>query len=185
MKSQIHPHFLFNTLNNLYRLVMDNEQAGEVVLKLADLLRFTLYESQTDAIPIKSVVEFLQNYLSLEKIRLKESLTLEYDFSQINNIENPIAPLLFINFIENAFKHGSKSSNDAFRVQIKLAETKNIVSFEISNSKPKKTILSDQVSGNGINNIKKRLNFLYPDRYKLEIIETPNLYKVNLNIQLV
>ncbi len=185
LKSQIHPHFLFNTLNNLYRLVMDNEKAGEVVLKLSDLLRFTLYDSNADSIPIKAVVMFLEDYIILEKIRHHENFTLDYDFSEIDNGESPIAPLLFINFVENAFKHGVNKSIDDSWVKIKLAKIKNIVTFEVSNSKPRAGAGFNPVGGKGISNVKRRLDILYPGRHELKIVDGEHEYSVNLRIELV
>ncbi|KEO75944.1 hypothetical protein EL17_00075 [Anditalea andensis] len=172
-------------MNNLYRLVMKDEVAGEVVLKLSDLLRFTLYESNVESIPIKSEIKFLQDYIELEKIRHHDHVSIEYDFSAIENEENKIAPLLFINFIENAFKHGVNKSRRGSWVKVILIQKSDFLEFNISNSKPtfKKTV--NTIGGKGLNNISSRLKLLYPDKHLLTIEDKEEVYSVDLKIDLI
>ncbi|MBS9523592.1 histidine kinase [Litoribacter alkaliphilus] len=183
LKSQIHPHFLFNTLNNLYRLVMDNEKAGEVVLKLSETLRFNLYEANKKAIPIKMEIKFLKNYIELEKINHGSKVDIRYDFRQIENIESFIAPMILFSFVDHVLKYGVNKSIDNSLVQIKLKQSKQSLFFQITNCVP---ITPNNLSLHelGISNIKKRLDILYPDKYKLLINEDKVNYKVNLTINL-
>jgi len=184
LKSQIHPHFLFNTLNNLYRLVMNNEKAGEVVLKLSETLRFTLYESNTEVIPLKKEIKFLQNYIELEKTNHGSNVNIRYDFKEIENDEKSIiAPMLLISFVENALKHGVNEYMDKSWIEIKLSQFKHTLLFEIRNSMPIKQN-STTFHGHGLININKRLDILYPDKYVLEIHEGKGYCKVNLTLHL-
>lgn len=184
LKSQIHPHFLFNTLNNLYRLVMKDELAGEVVLKLSDLLRFTLYESNVKFIPLKSEVKFLEDYIELEKIRHHNYVMIEYDFNDIENDEIQIAPLLFINFVENSFKHGVNKTRGSSWVKIKLSQKSEDVRFYIVNSIPLANIATNVSGGKGINNISSRLKLLYPGKHLLNIENDKDMFTVHLKIKL-
>lgn len=183
LKSQIHPHFLFNTLNNLYRLVMNNEQAGEVVLKLSETLRFTLYESNVDELPLKMETKFLQNYIELQKINQGSNVDIRYDFKEIENDEILIAPMLFFDFIEIVLKQGYNKTIDKFWVEIKLKQSKEILNFEIRNNiiiKTNAPFLQEQ----GFSNIKKRIDKIYPDKYTLETHEDKKGYMVNLILKL-
>jgi two-component system, LytTR family, sensor kinase len=183
LKSQIHPHFLFNTLNNLYRLVMNNEKAGEVVLKLSETLRFTLYESITEVIALKKEIKFLQNYIELEKINHGSYVNICYDFKEIENDESIIAPMLLISFVENALKHGVNEYMDKSWIEIKLSQFKHTLLFEIRNSIPiKQNPSTFQV--HDLSNIYKRLDILYPNKYVLEIQEGKGYCKVNLTLHL-
>ncbi len=184
LKSQLQPRFLFNTLNNLHRLVADHSKAGEVVLKLSDLLRFTLYDTNADLIPLKMEIRFLENYIELEKIRHHEHVRISYDFNEIDCKDSPIAPLLFVNFVENAFKHGINKSVGESWVKIRLNQTICNLHFEISNSKPKSKPSVHTTGGHGLNNIRRRLNILYPDRHKLNIYESQDSYTVDLTLDL-
>lgn len=200
LKSQVHPHFLFNTLNNLYRLVMDNEQAGQVVLKLSGLLRFSLYETGSESISLAREIQFLEDYIELEKIRHHKHVKITYDFNNIEDGDKQIAPLLFINFVENAFKHGVSRSLDYSWVEIRLQQVGNEVMFSIRNSKPNpgssappvpltknenkeaKDILINKNGGLGIENSRKRLEILYNARHLLVISDKEREFEVNLTI---
>ncbi|WP_164674876.1 sensor histidine kinase [Anditalea andensis] len=181
LKSQIHPHFLFNTLNNLYRLVMNNGHAGEIVLKLSETLRFTLYETNTAFITLDKEIEFLKNYIELEKINHYSNVDLKYNFKDIQNDKILIAPMLFISFVENVLKHGRNESIDKCWIDIKLKQSKHKVFFEISNSV---SISSYPSVRKDLSNMRKRLDILYPDKYALEIYDEKSFYKVNLTLNL-
>ncbi|MFD2033391.1 sensor histidine kinase [Belliella marina] len=184
LKSQIHPHFLFNTLNNLYRLVMDVPQAGEVVLKLSDLLRFSLYESNTESISLGKEIEFLEDYIGLEKIRHHSHVQIAYDFESVQNRDKRIAPLIFINFVENAFKHGVNNTVKESWVKIILEQTNDMVIFKIANSKIGNRMTKKGVGGQGLANVRRRLDILYYGKYDLEILDEGSVYQVNLKIEL-
>ena len=184
LKSQVQPHFLFNTLNNIYSLVMDNEKAGSTVLKLSDLLRFSLYESNGKRISLKKEIEFLEDYIELEKIRHHRHVNIQYDFSSVDDERCQIAPLLFINFVENAFKHGVHNTIEPTFVNIKLMHSQQLITFEISNHIPQSTTKEIQkAGGKGLGNIKRRLEILYPDQHEISISNNENLFNVNLKIQ--
>ncbi len=184
LKSQVQPHFLFNTLNNIYSLVMDNEKAGSTVLKLSDLLRFSLYESNGKRISLKKEIEFLEDYIELEKIRHHRHVNIQYDFSSVDDEGCQIAPLLFINFVENAFKHGVHNTIEPTFVNIKMMHVQQVITFDISNHIPQSTTKGIQkAGGKGLENIKRRLEILYPNQHEISITTNENLFNVNLKIQ--
>jgi sensor histidine kinase YesM len=183
LKSKIHPQFLLNTLNSLYLMTKDNGKACEVVAKLSDLLKFTLYDSNEAFIPLKVELSFLQDYIELEKIRHHDHVRIEYDFSTIEEDEIQIAPLLFINFIENAFKHGVNKTRGSSWVKIKLVQKSDIVEFNVANSKPKKYARSS-IGGKGLENITRRLKLLYPESHQLTIENKEEVYTIHLKINL-
>ena len=166
LKDQINPHFLFNTLNNLYGLTSSNpEKAGEVVLRLSQLMQYMLYEGNLSQVPLQKEITYLQNYLALERIRYGPGLQLSF---QINGaIERvTIAPLLLLPFVENAFKHGlSQQLNDAW-LQIHLTMRGDELTVKVENSKPPSANAGGK-AGLGLPNVAKRLNLLYPGRHQL------------------
>ncbi|WP_164674877.1 sensor histidine kinase [Anditalea andensis] len=183
LKFQIQPQFLLNTLNSLHIISKDNRKASEVVSKLSELLKFTLYDSNEALIPLKVELSFLQDYIELEKIRHHEHVNIEYDFSAIENEEIKIAPLLFINFIENAFKHGVNKTRGSSWVMIKIVQDACFLELAISNSKPKKTI-QNAVGGKGLSNITRRLQLLYPNKHQITISNQEEVFSVHLKIDL-
>ncbi len=180
LKAQFHPHFLFNTLNNIYGLVMENEKAGEAVLKMSDLLRFSLYESQESSIPLSREIQFLEDYIHLEKIRHHDHVAIDFDV-KVTNMETPIAPLLLISFVENAFKHGVNKSIAASWVKINLTQEGNSLSFVVCNSIPQnKQPL--EVGGIGLENAQRRLELLYPEKHTFKVSVEENTFKIALTI---
>lgn len=183
LKSQVNPHFFFNTLNSLYSLSLDkSEKTPEMILKLSDLMRYLIYETRDDLVPISKQLDFLRSYVYLEKLRSPENLDLHFDIRG-SHTETPADPLLFIAFVENAFKHGLKGRKEqAFiRIFFDLTEEGKI-SFAIENNfEPKDQEIKDK-EGIGLANVKKRLDLMYPGRYKLDIREDENIFRVNLQI---
>ena len=184
LKGQVNPHFLFNTLNNLYGLITQNQnqQASDVTLKLADLMRYLLESSKTDVVSLNKEIQFLEDYLSLEKIRLSQKSDINFTVSGMNK-ELFVAPLLFIPLVENAFKHGLNTILADSFAHFSLSVQGNELFFEAINSVEKSTENSEK-SGTGLENLKKRLQLIYPDKYQLDIEKTNNQYKVTLHIQL-
>jgi two-component system sensor histidine kinase AlgZ len=186
LKAQVHPHFLFNTLNNLYALTLNNSpKSSQVVLGLSDILRYMLYECNTDKVSLKQEVLVLQQYISLEKLRYEDRLDL--NFTVDGSLENKwISPLMMLPFIENAFKHGTSEKQGEVWININLTVDGNVLKFKVSNSKP------DYVSGNvdkqfghiGLQNVKKRLDLLYPTGYQLKIFDDNDAYLVVLELEL-
>jgi LytS/YehU family sensor histidine kinase len=184
LKSQVNPHFLFNTLNNLYGLITQNQnqQASDVTLKLADLMRYLLESSKTDLVNLNKEIQFIDDYLSLEKIRLSQKTDINFTVSGMNK-ELFVAPLLFIPLVENAFKHGLNTILADSFAHFSLSVQGNELFFEAINSVEKSTENSEK-SGTGLENLKKRLQLIYPQKHQLDIEQTSNQFKVILHIQL-
>lgn len=185
LRAQIQPHFLFNTLNNIYGLVIDNQKAKTSILKLSDLLRFSLYGSQEDSIMLKEEVKFLTDYIDLEQIRHKDGrVSIEFDFNGIEKEDVKIKPLVLVNFIENAFKHGINSSSSASWVKIVLEQNENIIIFKVSNNIGNvKSKNQKQQGGVGLKNVRRRLDLEYPSRYDLSIKKTHEKFEVVLTLK--
>ena len=183
LRSQVNPHFLFNTLNNIYSLVSQkSEDAPEAVMKLSSIMRYMLYDATTDKVLLEKEIDYLQSFIQLQ--RLRSSQTNFVEFNILGNVDGQtIAPMLLIPFVENAFKHGSK--NVTFPgIRITLVSEPGIISFEVINHIRKNTIASrDQTGGIGLPNIKRRLDLLYPGKYDLEIKEEKEIYSVKLIIR--
>jgi LytS/YehU family sensor histidine kinase len=184
LKAQVNPHFLFNTLNNLYGLINQNQnqQASDVTLKLADLMRYLLESSKSDVVSLNKEIQFLEDYLSLEKIRLSQQTDIKFTISGLNK-ELFVAPLLFIPLVENTFKHGLNTISVDSYAHFSLSVQDNELFFEAVNSVGKSPENSEK-SGTGLENLKKRLQLIYPDKHQLDIEQTSNQFKVILNIQL-
>ncbi|MFD2284983.1 sensor histidine kinase [Pedobacter petrophilus] len=183
LKAQINPHFLFNTLNNIYRMVnKQDEQTGPMVLHLAGLMRYTLYESNDPEVLLSREIEFIRDYLELESIRYGDEVQIDLD---IDKPENPlfIVPLIIFPFIENAFKHGPDASIESAWIKIKIKVLGNQLFFEVANSCTH-SLPKTKFGGLGIANIQKRLLIHYPNAHELIINNEPNQYTVTLKLQL-
>lgn len=188
LKSQINPHFLFNTLNNLYALTLKkSDQAPEIVIKLSEMMRYMLYECNEKRVPLEKEVNYIQNYLDLEALR--QGKQVEINFKMEGKISGQqVAPLMFVPFLENSFKHGLNNHLHPGFVHISLEATEEKVFFYIENSKantpgiPGKS--SSRSGGIGLVNIKRRLELLYPNHYELEIKDSPGVYAVKLQLDL-
>ncbi|PHN03858.1 histidine kinase [Flavilitoribacter nigricans DSM 23189 = NBRC 102662] len=188
LKSQINPHFLFNTLNNLYALTLKkSDQAPEIVIKLSEMMRYMLYECNEKRVPLRKEVNYIRNYLDLEQLRQGKNIEINFMVEgQVSDQE--IAPLMFIPFLENSFKHGLSNHITKGFVNIKLSVKEQCVDFYIENSKPETPPVRDpnrRSGGIGLVNIHRRLNLLYPDNYELKIEDMPHAYAVHLKIKLM
>lgn len=186
LKGQIHPHFLFNTLNNLYALTLaQSTDAPKTVLGLSNILRYMLYECNSESVPLKRDVEILQSYVSLEKIRYEGRLDLNVDVSG-NILGQRIAPLLMLPLVENAFKHGTSEILDDAWINIDLHVNGNSLKFKISNSKPetRPDNTENHFGHIGLSNVRKRLALLYPEAHSLQVLEEEELFVVILELQL-
>lgn len=186
LQGQIHPHFLFNMLNNLYGLVKENtDTSRDVIVKLSDLLDYMLYECDKSEVELKSEIEFINNYIELERVRHDEHFNVETNFP--NDIEGyMISPLIFFPFVENAFKHGFNNPNESF-IHMELSINSGKIKFSIENSgfiTNADKYLNQEGKGIGLKNIKERLELIYRDRYKLEIYDGEKNYKIFLEIDL-
>ena len=185
LKSQIHPHFLFNTLNNLYSYTLENSaKAPEIILKLSNLLRFMIYESNVAYIPLDKEISLLQQYIDLEQLRYSDRLDISFTITgDLNNKQ--IAPLLLLPFLENAFKHGISHQLDQCWISFDLRLSGSFLYFKLINSKDKdETSGFTEASGIGLQNVKRRLELLYPGKYKLETLEKEEIFIVNLELQI-
>jgi sensor histidine kinase YesM len=183
LRAQIHPHFLFNTLNNLYaHTLAKSSQAPEIVLKLADLLRFMIYESNVAYIPLTKEISLLRQYMALEQLRYGERL--ELSVSVRGQTEGKmIAPLLLLPLLENAFKHGTSNQLDQCWISLDLQLSEESMHFRLINSKEKE-VIEKSVGGIGLQNVKKRLELLYPGQHQLHITEDSEVFIVNLQLGL-
>ncbi|MBB4079083.1 hypothetical protein GGR28_001700 [Lewinella aquimaris] len=184
LKSQVNPHFLFNSLNNIYTLtLLRDEKAPESLLRLSGMLRYMLYDSETEAVALSREIEYIRNYIAL--LQLKDSrgmnITADLDDSRPNL---PIAPLLLIPFVENAFKHSRVEDIGVGFIEINLATTSQGIEFTVINSVPAIPTPLDGVGGIGLDNVRKRLELLYPNRHQMSIESAEERFAVTLNLQL-
>lgn len=183
LKSQTNPHFLFNTLNNIYALARKkSDDTADVVMKLSKLLRFMLYESGNASIPITNEIKMIDDYIALEKIRYDDRLKITYRHT-LDNAMHPIAPLLLLPFVENAFKHGvSETRFDSFIfIDIKLEDGQLDFMVENPASENEETNQTEKI---GLNNVKRQLELMYPG-HTLTIENNNNCFKVSLKINLL
>jgi hypothetical protein len=185
LKAQVHPHFLFNTLNNLYGLTLEkSDEAPGLVLRLSEILDYILYRCVEQRVLLSEEISNLKNYIEIEKIRYSEKLELHQIFPE--NCKNfKIAPLILLPFVENAFKHGvSNFPGNAFvKINVLLVEESLIVLI-VNSRNPLKNKNNSHAKGIGLNNVRKRLELVYPEKYILALEEKPETYSVNLTLQL-
>lgn len=186
LKAQLHPHFLFNTLNNLYTLTLyKSDEAPDIVLKLAQILDYTLHQNKHEEIPIQKEVELIQNYIDLELLRYGDRIDFVFN-KQIDTPQTTIAPLILLSMVENAFKHGASGDHGRPKIEIDLRIKDSLLTFEVFNTKPQivQTDTTNFKKGIGMNNIKRQLVLIYPDQHQFNIKETANTYIVRLEIDL-
>ena len=180
LKMQIHPHFLFNTLNTLYGFALKNsEQTPELILKLSNLLDYILYQTNKPSVLLIDEIRHLQDYISLEQIRFNDTLNLDFDMDLVNRTAQ-VPPMLLMPFVENSFKHG-RLIDGKLKIKLKLSTNGNNIHFQITNSKNELETDSD---GIGLENIKSRLKLLYNKSYELQIENLESSFKVNLKLPL-
>lgn len=184
LKSQISPHFLFNTLNSIYRMSETNDpQTSETVLRLSSLVRYILYQGKDEEILLSKEVQFINDYISLAKLRYGEKVPLKFNLIEIDE-PYKIVPLILIPFVENAFKHGpDRSRNDAW-IDISLSVTNERLSLVVKNG-VNHSATKSAYGGLGLQNTKRRLELHYPNRHKLITKENGNTYSVELIIDLI
>jgi two-component system LytT family sensor kinase len=180
LKTQIHPHFFFNTLNNLYSLTLKkSEQAPEVVLKLSSLMSYMLYESNASKVSLNKEITYLQNYLDLEKLRFGQRLSVPFEIEgQINEVSIP--PMILILFVENSFKHGVKNNINKIIIEISLKVDGAFLFFRVKN--PIGDNESKENTGIGLKNARRRLELLYGNNYQLDISEKDNEFIISLKM---
>jgi two-component system sensor histidine kinase AlgZ len=181
LKSQVNPHFFFNTLNNLYGLVgTDTKKAQALILKLSDMMRYSIYEGEKEVVTLKAEVDYLKNYIELHKMRYHKQIDVKFEVEIEDDYK--VMPLLFIILLENAFKHGIENlSKDAY-VHININSKNNKVFFEIENNFDPRLTTEDK--GIGLKNLKRRLELVYPKKHTLSFSKIENVYKAKLTLQL-
>jgi len=187
LRSQINPHFFFNTLNNLYALTLKkSDMAPEIVLRLSEMMRYMLYECNEKRVTLEKEINYVTNYIELEKLRQGHNFDINLNIDGVVNGQM-IAPLIFIPFLENSFKHGVNNQIKSGYVNIQMDLNSEKVALAIENSKPPSIPeeKDGKISGGiGLENVKRRLNLLYPQKHEINIIDKPNSFKVSLNINL-
>jgi LytS/YehU family sensor histidine kinase len=185
LKGQINPHFLFNTLNNIYALCyLKDDKAAPSVLKLSEMMRYMLHESNTNRIELDREVQFIRNYLELQQLKKEELMHISFEVKGVKG-RHMIVPLLLIAFFENCFKHGDIESNPEgwLVAELKVNEDDEL-ELMVSNSKKQCLKESENDKHVGLENVKKRLSLLYSNNYKLEISEDDDKYQVKLKLKL-
>jgi hypothetical protein len=182
MRSQVNPHFLFNTLNNIYSLAYrKSDEAPEAIMKLSSIMRYMLHDSASPMVPLEKEIEYLKSYIELQNLRVKHPgfVSLRIDG---NPAERIIAPMLLISFVENAFKHSSKNHLPGILVHLDVREDQ--VDFEVINYVKKATNGQDEItSGISLASIRRRLELIYPNKHKLLISEDSEKFSINLTIE--
>ncbi len=190
LRAQINPHFLFNTLNSLYALTLKkSDRAPNIVIKLSEIMRYMLYECNDKKVALQKEIDYIRNYLDLERLRHKNQVRIDLDIK--GNVEGQkIAPLLFSPFLENAFKHGLNKHMSEGYIKVRLTVNGNDLTFNIENSKPPGDVEEEKnddtrISGGiGLKNVRRRLELLYPGAHNLTIKETEASYAIYLSISL-
>ena len=182
LKSQINPHFLFNTLNNIYGLSLENsKKTPELILKLSDFLSFSLYETKQQFIPLDREIALMNDFIDLEKSRFEDRIKLSVSIPKNTN-QISIPPLILIPFVENAFKHSLKNETGIAKIEIKLELIDEQIEFSVLNSKSGNITEASNKNGLGLINIKKRLDIIYKNNYTLSIDNKSVEYKIQLSI---
>ncbi|WP_298516214.1 sensor histidine kinase [uncultured Kordia sp.] len=187
LKAQINPHFLFNTLNNLYSLTLEaSDKAPEVVLKLSDMLDYMLYQCKDPKVELKKEITFIQDYIDLESLRYGNKLTLDFKY-HLHDAKVMIAPLILISFVENAFKHGASNNLNNSIIKIDLTTNEERLCFKVFNTLPPSTQGDNENephSGIGFSNSKRQLELNYKNSYDLKSTKTDTDFQIVLNINL-
>jgi len=180
LRLQINPHFYFNTLNNLYGLALEkSSRTAEAILKLANIMEYVIYDCRSNTVPLNKEVNFIESYIQLERLRYEEDINITF-LNEIKSNDLLIAPMLLIPFVENSFKHSNEKMNAGFWIFIKTYLVNNHLFFIVKNSSK----FQQKVGGIGLENIQRRLNFLYPGKYQLEIGNKEEEFEVTLSIEL-
>lgn len=181
LKSQLNPHFLFNSLNNIYSLAYQkSDKTADAILKLSEIMRYMIYESNDSWVSLDKEVEYVQSYVELQKLRFKDGAAVEISINgEIDG--QKIVPLILISFVENAFKHGVANDPED-PIKINIIANQKILHFSVTNKKNGAN--KDAIGGVGLNNVERRLQLLYPDRYKLNIVNSATHYTTELMLDL-
>jgi len=181
LKSQVNPHFFFNTLNNLYGIMERDSMEREMVLKLSHMMRYSIYEGEKEWVTLQQEFDYLKNYVELQEIRYHKKSDIQFN-SELNNPQARIMPLLFIILVENAFKHGLENLEKDAYIYINLTENNDTVNFVVENNFEAQQTSNHE--GIGLKNLQRRLELVYPNQHKLSFKEDSNTYKVTLSLKI-
>jgi LytS/YehU family sensor histidine kinase len=184
LKAQIHPHFLFNTLNNIYSFTLTGSPKAEgLVNKLSGMINYITTEGEKSFVPVEKEIQLIKDYIGLEKVRYGDRLHMQIEIQGAYN-DKMIAPLLMIPFVENCFKHGASVMRGRQWIRLSIHIKEGQLDFNLSNSKPPQAIGANNKKGIGLANVQKRLQLLYPGRHFLKIESTGDTYNVYLQVSL-
>jgi LytS/YehU family sensor histidine kinase len=187
LQSQLSPHFLFNVLNNLYGIsIEEHERIPALLLKLSDLLRYSVYGTKKTFVPLKEEIEYIRNYIEFEQIRISDRLVLRTEIANVDNIHIKIAPLVLIVFVENAFKHSKNTLDQQIYIDISVKIVNGFICLTTRNSfnTQKSDEMIDESSGLGLTNTIKRLDLLYGNEYKLKQYAENKVYHTELYLKI-
>lgn len=185
LKAQINPHFLFNTLNNLYGLSLEkSDKVPELILKLSDILSYSLYESSVEKISLYKELKLIEDFISIEKERYEGRMQIAVDIDESIDHTVEIAPLLLIPLVENAFKHGVKESTEKVPIKILLKQESGSLIFQVQNKIAEDKVISGRPNGLGLKNLQRRLNLLYPDTHQFDIQSEEDYFTATLKLLL-
>tara|TARA_R110001632_G_scaffold198393_2_gene320688 strand:+ start:1376 stop:2368 length:993 start_codon:yes stop_codon:yes gene_type:complete len=183
LKEQVNPHFLFNSLNSIYSLArQQSPETPDLVMQLSELMRYQLESAKKETVLLKEELEFIENYLLLEEKRLSQRCTVDFLIGG-DLMDLKIAPMLLIPFVENAVKHGAQSTNEQSKIDISASIKNTTLQFCVVNSKPA-MVAAPKRKGMGLENVRRRLDLLYPNSHLLEIVDTKKIFHVDLSIDL-
>lgn len=184
LKSQINPHFLFNSLNNIYALsVMDSDKTQQSISYLSDMLRYVLYECDQPLVPLKKEIAYVNNYIKLFSLKSSKPYSITTHF-EIDDSQVLVAPMLFIPFIENALKHGNIEQRNQSFIRISVHSSINEITYRVSNSMALEQKIKDEAGGIGLDNVRKRLEILYPNQHELLVTSASNEFQIVLTLQI-
>ncbi len=180
LQSQVNPHFFFNMLNNLYGLVdKDSKKAQELILKLSDLMRYSIYNGQEDSVSLEEEIKYLKNYIELHQMRYHKKIDVELN-TNITESGYKVKPLLFIILLENAFKHGVENLREDAYVKVNIKSGDNQIHFSVVNNFEAASI--SETGGIGLKNLKRRLQLVYPNKHSLSFSKAEGVYVAELNL---
>ncbi|GAB5399204.1 MAG: hypothetical protein Aureis2KO_07890 [Aureisphaera sp.] len=182
LQSQVNPHFFFNILNNLYGLIdVDSEKAKNLILKLSELMRYSIYEGERKTVALKEEIKYLKNYIELHRMRYHKDIDITFNI-EIDKDRYKIMPLLYIILLENAFKHGVENLRENSFVDINLVASLGQISFEVKNNFDSEEL--PKKPGIGLQNLKRRLDLVYPKKHNLIFTKTKDVHTVTLQLEL-
>jgi len=180
LKSQINPHFLFNALNNIYSLsLMESKQTPEAIFKLSSMLRYVLYDSRSEYVSLTDEVKYIEDYIDLQRLKDEDDSNIDFKYS-LGDSSAKLAPMIFIPFVENAFKHSNVDDKENGRIAISIESKPGEIVFVCENTLPVSETPKDQLGGVGLGNVQKRLQLIYKTRFDLEMEKREKVFYVKL-----